>query len=167
MDENPYQSPVDVSAEERLYVARLADEADEDDDPIAVRINIPAFALSVVTWMRIVFEGPALFYFALQALLAISIPGPRLAEGLVGHGIWCVMLSLTLWTHAHVLRGASALLAKRHLERARRAAYLALLPLSPLALVSLPFGLWVLYALRDPQVIARFRADEFEQTSQA
>ena len=149
---NPYQSPSDTTREDREDVALAALPLTDDDDPIALRINVPAFGLSAIAWMRLVFEGPLLVYASVLLIYNIGF--------FSGNVVWAsVLFALAagaVWIDLLILRGATAMLSKRHIERARVAAYLALLPTSPLFILNVPFGIWVLRVLNDREVAGRF-----------
>lgn len=156
MSANPYESPSDTTREDHadLTLARIVSE-DDDDDPIALKINIPAFALSATTWMRLVFEGPVLLFSAVMSTAEVYnwiwFDGePLLPLGLLGASTMACGVDLL------ILQGAGAMHARRRIDRVRRAAILSLLPTSPLFFLQIPFGIWVLRVLNDRAVQSRF-----------
>jgi len=155
--ENPYQSPLDTTSEDRVALALPSDAPgiDDDDDPIALKINIPAFALSATTWMRLVFEGPLLVYAAVMTAAEVY-------NGLFFDGepllpmLLLVLSAVAVVVDVLILQGASAMLLKQRIDRARRAAFLACLPTTPLFFLQIPFAIWTLRVLNDREVQTRF-----------
>lgn len=150
MSLNPYETPPDISAEDALRTAESA--IDSEDDVVARRITIPAFGLRVTAWMRLSFEGPFFPYACILALEALARRSPWA-------GVWFLIAAFgaaAIWFDCVILSGADAMLAQRHLSRARLGAALAMVPISPLFLLQLPFGLWSRRVLADREVADRF-----------
>ncbi len=68
----------------------------------------------------------------------------------------CMLLAF-LWLSVTIARGSLAMLQASDLFAARNAAILAVLPCGGAWLLGLPFGIWALVVLRDPQVQHEFR----------
>ena len=152
MSLNPYETPPDISAEDALRVAAPA--SDSDDDPVALKIDIPAFALSATAWMRLIVEGPFLLLSCGMAILTLGLPAH--SESVAPWVLMIALSGLAVWSDVLIIRGANAMLAQRNLGRAKLGAALAVVPISPLVLLQWPFGLWSLRVLADREVAARF-----------
>lgn len=153
MSLNPYETPPDISAEDALRTAAPA--SNSDDDPVALKINIPAFGLSVTAWMRLIFEGP---FFLYACIMAIEVAMYSHTASPVSWVLTAAFSGVVVWFDFLILSGADAMLAQRHLSRARLGAAVAVVPISPLFLLQLPFGLWSLRVLADREVAERFRS---------
>lgn len=154
MSLNPYETPPDISAEDALRTAVPA--SDDEEDPVALKINIPAFALSVTASMRLIFDVPFLLLSSWQAIETLATPGHL--ESVVEWLLPMAIGGVATWFDYLTIRGANAMQAQRHLGRARLGAALAIVPVSPMVLLQWPFGLWSLRVLADREVVERFRS---------
>src|SRR5688572_30163744 len=142
---NPYAPP--EAAESEQAVALSAVE-------IRARLRAPAFGLMAsAVW------GICLALF-LGATVALEKENrlPRFTQQdhqeVVTYG--CMLVAF-VWLSVTIARGSLAMLQASDLFAARNAAILAVLPCGGAWLLGLPFGIWALLVLRDPQVQHEFR----------
>jgi len=142
---NPYAPPEAAEPEPAFSLSTVE---------IRARLRAPAFGLLASAIWGI---GLALFLGTTVALEKVHRL-PRFTQQdqqeVVTYG--CTLLAF-LWLSATIARGSLAMLQARDLFAARNAAILAVLPCGGAWLLGLPFGIWALLVLRDPQVRHEFR----------
>lgn len=138
-DENPYQSPASVSADEPPLLST------EEWKRAALVVRVPAVLVVVLCVMGIV--------------LHLGILGDTVSNGPGAFRILvCINLTLTA-VHVFTICGALSMFKLRSIWFARTAMAVACIPyLSPFVCVGIPIGIWGLVVLCLPHVTAEFRA---------
>jgi hypothetical protein len=145
MTYNPYQSPIGDSS---------GDYQSEN------RVNGPAMALIIVTSISLVILVLSLLFdvFLLTSGVADQLRQPAgmsKHQQVVIRMIWGILI---IAVNGIILYGAMQMKSLRDLGMARTACYLSLIPCcGPCFVLGIPFGIWGLMVLNDPQVQRTFK----------
>ncbi len=122
---------------------------DQSDEQVQKRLSRPATALIIMASIDSVFKSLSLIGFAIAASKTFH---PDLA-------LFFVLQSILFVCSILIAIGAAQMGAMKSLTWSYIGAILACLPvISPFSILGIPFGLWSLALLRDPQIRARFEA---------
>ena len=138
---NPYESPAEI------------DEPDEQ----RAQAQISAEDLR---WPALWLLGLSGFHLTVTTVLYLIVLRHRVVGGIAIGWLWDETVWQVLWfvTNIFVFIGALEMLRFRHLMLCRFAALAAIIPfLVPLLCVGIPFGIWALVLLAEPNVVVEFK----------
>ena len=148
MSNNPYQSPIQQKGQPRNPQGQAEG-----------LVNGPAVALIIVAAISAVLLAIS-FVINLFLLLsgAVAVVQNDLMDGTTVLTVRCGIAALVFVTNAITIYGAIQMKNLRNYSMAKTAAVLSVIPcLSPCYFLGIPFGIWALVTLNNPDVRRRFQ----------